>query len=255
MTRPSLLWEKMYDQLHMLLHNMLKETQWVLIDCEHGNIDDAEMYHAVGAVATAGASPIVRIAGSEPWQIKRALDSGAHGIMIPMCETKDQAAIIAAATHYPASDFPNGIRGAGGLFAPANFGVDAAEYVRSANRRIVVIVQIETRKAIENVEEIASVPGIDALFVGPNDLAASMGYFPFSHASIPEVQHATAQVLAAAQKHGKYAGHFALGAEAAAVRVKQGWHFVNCGADIVAVTAWMSNEMEQLKKMVSSKDE
>ncbi|GME33133.1 hypothetical protein FDECE_6271 [Neofusicoccum parvum] len=180
---------------------------WVLIDCEHGNIDDAEMYHAVGAVATA------------------------------------------------ASDFPNGIRGAGGLFAPANFGVDAAEYVRSANRRIVVIVQIETRKAIENVEEIASVPGIDALFVGPNDLAASMGYFPFSHASIPEVQHATAQVLAAAQKHGKYAGHFALGAEAAAVRVKQGWHFVNCGADIVAVTAWMSNEMEQLKKMVSSKDE
>lgn len=60
----------------------------MLIDCEHGNIDDADMYHAVGAVATSGASPIVRIPGSEPWMMKRALDSGAHGLMIPMCETK-----------------------------------------------------------------------------------------------------------------------------------------------------------------------
>lgn len=64
------------------------DLQWVLIDCEHGNIDDTAMYHAVGAIATAGSSPIVRVAGCEPWLMKRALDSGAHGIMVPMCETK-----------------------------------------------------------------------------------------------------------------------------------------------------------------------
>lgn len=62
--------------------------QWVLIDCEHGNIDDRDMYLQVGAIASTGVSPIVRIPGSEPWMIKRALDCGAHGIMVPMCETK-----------------------------------------------------------------------------------------------------------------------------------------------------------------------
>lgn len=66
----------------------LKHHKWVLVDCEHGNIDDSEMYLAVAAIASAGSSPIVRVAGSEPWMMKRALDAGAHAIMIPMCETK-----------------------------------------------------------------------------------------------------------------------------------------------------------------------
>lgn len=66
---------------------------WVLVDCEHGNIDDAAMYHAIAAISTAGASPIVRVAGSENWMIKRALDAGAHGIMVPMCETAVKSAL------------------------------------------------------------------------------------------------------------------------------------------------------------------
>ncbi|KAF4448157.1 aldolase citrate lyase family [Fusarium albosuccineum] len=111
------------------------------------------------------------------------------------------------------------------------------------------------------------------LFIGPNDLASSMGYVAFDHASIPEVQEASANVLKATLDAGKYAGHFALSADAgkfsvivtqshtderfalAANKYKQGFHFVNCGADIVAVTAWMSNEVAILKQLVASSAE
>lgn len=99
------------------------------------------------------------------------------------------------------------------MFAPANFNQNGMEYLKRANDNILVIVQIETRTAVENCEEIASTDGIDMLFVGPNDLAASMGYFAFDHAKITEVQEATARVLEAAKGAGKFAGHFALSAD------------------------------------------
>ncbi|KAK4547326.1 hypothetical protein LTR36_000982 [Oleoguttula mirabilis] len=227
---------------------------WVLIDCEHGNIDDAAMYHAVAAVASGGASPVVRVAGSENWMIKRALDAGAHGIMVPMCETAEQATAIARFAHYPnPQTFPSGTRGAGGLFANPSFALAAPEYLRRANELVTVIVQIESRAGVTNCAEIAAVDGIDALFIGPNDLASSMGYFAFDHPKIPEVQEASAKVLAAALDKGKFAGHFALGAEEAAKRVKQGWHFVNCGADVVAITAWMTSEMSKLSSAIREK--
>lgn len=139
------------------------------------------------------------------------------------------------------------------MFAPANFNQNGRDYLLSANTNTLICVQIETRTAIQNVEAIASVPGIDMLFVGPNDLASSMGYVAFDHAKEPEVQEATARVLRAGLEAGKYVGHFAMGAEAAAERVKQGFEFVNCGADIVAVTSWMSGEMGRLRKLVGEK--
>ncbi|KAH6983299.1 Pyruvate/Phosphoenolpyruvate kinase-like domain-containing protein [Ilyonectria sp. MPI-CAGE-AT-0026] len=223
---------------------------WVLIDCEHGNIDDHNMYLQVGAISSSGASPIVRVPGSEPWMIKRVLDAGAHAIMVPMCETKEQAEDIVRATKYPSDNWPQGLRGAGAMFAPAAFNQTGRDYLLRANDNVMICVQIESRKAVENVEEIAQVEGIDMLFIGPNDLASSMGYFAFDHASIPEVQQATERILQATLDAGKYAGHFALSAEIAAQRYKQGFHFVNCGADIVAVTAWMSTEMGKLKGLI-----
>lgn len=136
------------------------------------------------------------------------------------------------------------------MFAPYNFGLSPPAYFTEANKAITVIVQIESRLALDNIEEIAAVPGIDALFIGPNDLAASMGYFPFDHPKIEEVQQAAEKVLTVGKANGKFVGHFALSAEAAAAKVKQGFEFVNCGADIVAVTSWMSAEMRKLKDML-----
>ncbi|EOO01030.1 putative aldolase citrate lyase family protein [Phaeoacremonium minimum UCRPA7] len=194
---------------------------------------------------------MVRIPGSEHWMVKRALDCGAHAIMVPMCETREQAEAIVRACKYPSTRWPTGLRGAGAMYAPAAFNQNGREYLLSANDNVMVCVQIESRKAVENVEEIAAVDGIDMLFIGPNDLASSMGYVAFDHGSIPEVQEASARVLKAGIDAGKYVGHFALSADAAAQKYKQGFHFVNCGADIVAITAWMAGEMGKLKTLVA----
>lgn len=141
------------------------------------------------------------------------------------------------------------------MYAPAAFNQNGREYLLSANDNVMICVQIESRKAIENVEEIAAVDGIDMLFIGPNDLCMSMGYVAFDHATTPEVQTAIKRVLKAGLDAGKYVGHFALSAEAAAAKAKQGFHFVNCGADIVAVTAWMSGEMGKLKSLLADSSE
>lgn len=138
------------------------------------------------------------------------------------------------------------------MFASAAFGQTGREYLLSANDNVKVCVQIESRRAVENIEDIAGVDGIDMLFIGPNDLAASMGYTAFEHANTPEVQEASAKVLRVGLEAGKYVGHFALSAEEAALRYRQGFHFVNCGADIVAVTAWMSGEMTKLRSLLSN---
>ncbi|GLA86100.1 hypothetical protein AtubIFM56815_010350 [Aspergillus tubingensis] len=224
-------------------------ADWVLIDCEHGDIDDKAMYLQVGAVSSAGVSPIVRIPSSEPWMMKRALDCGAHAIMVPMCETKEQAEAIVRGCKYPSSQWPQGLRGAGAMFAPAAFNQSGREYLTHANDNVVIIVQIESRMAVENCAAIAAVPGIDMLFVGPNDLASSLGYFALDHAQIPEVQEATDRVLQAAKGAGKYAGHFALSADVAAAKYHQGFDFVNFGADIVALTSWMSAELTSLRRL------
>ncbi|KAH8736458.1 Pyruvate/Phosphoenolpyruvate kinase-like domain-containing protein [Ilyonectria robusta] len=146
------------------------------------------------ATAAAHSSPIVCIAGPEPHLIKRALDAGAHGIMIPIVETQAQAELIARAAHYPdpASGFASGTRGVGGLFASLSWGMgtECDKYSTSVNEKLVVIVRIETPLGVANCEEIAAVKGIDALFIGPNDLCASMGFLGRNHADMREVQEA-----------------------------------------------------------------
>lgn len=135
------------------------------------------------------------------------------------------------------------------MFAPAAFNQSGREYLTHANDNVLIIVQIESRMAVENCAAIAAVPGIDMLFVGPNDLASSLGYFALDHAQISEVQEATDCVLKAAKGAGKYAGHFALSADVAAAKYHQGFDFVNSGADIVALTSWMSAELTRLRRL------
>ncbi|EFW99925.1 2-dehydro-3-deoxyglucarate aldolase [Grosmannia clavigera kw1407] len=227
---------------------------WVLIDAEHGNIDDSGMYLQVAAVSTSGVSPIVRVPASEAWMLKRALDCGAHAIMVPMCETAEQAQAIVHACKYPSSKWPQGVRGTGAMHAHTAFNQTGRDYLLTANDNVMICVQIESRREVENVEEIAAVNGIDMLFIGPNDLASSLGYVAFDHATTPEVQEASARILKAGLAAGKYVGHFALSAEAAAAKYREGFHFVNCGADIVAITSWTSNETAKLKALLATKD-
>ncbi len=167
---------------------------------------------------------------------------------------QEQAELVARGSHYKSSTYPNGIRGIGGVFAPANFRLSDADYLRYANESITVIVQIETVLGLENAEAIASVPGIDMLFIGPNDLCCSMGYFGLDHARTEAVQEAAINVLAAAKRQGKYAGYFCVSAEDAAQRARTGFEFVSCGADIIALNSWMGTEMDKLKQMLNKGD-
>ncbi|ORY57409.1 Pyruvate/Phosphoenolpyruvate kinase-like domain-containing protein [Leucosporidium creatinivorum] len=231
---------------------------FVLVDCEHGNLADADMHASVGAVSAAGSSPIVRIPAPENWMVKRALDAGAHGLLCPMMGTAEEARRFVSYCKFPvpkaklAKDpsLISGIRGVGSPFAPQVFGQSLPDYIASSNRNTFVGVQIETVEGVENCEEIAKVDGIDLLFVGPNDLASSMGYPATEHASIPEVQEAIARVLAACKAAGKFAGMFCTSAEQVQARFEQGFDIMNLGADVVAIGAWNAAELGKLSKIM-----
>ncbi|CAK7197500.1 hypothetical protein SEUCBS139899_000147 [Sporothrix eucalyptigena] len=218
---------------------------WVLVDCEHGAIDDAQMHTAVPVIAAEGASPIVRIPDFQPWMVKRALDSGAHGILAPLIRTVDEVKAFVSACKFP----PEGTRGFGSPLAMQGFRIQDekgrqhpvalptfTEYLDQANSSVVTMVQIETREALENVEAIA--PLVDALFVGPFDLANNLGH-PIRDGVFPaEVKDAMKRVLAAAQSVdtcccGVYAGT----PEQARDYAAQGFHMMNVVTDVLTLQA------------------
>ncbi|KAI1294300.1 Pyruvate/Phosphoenolpyruvate kinase-like domain-containing protein [Xylaria venustula] len=161
-------------------------VDWVLVDCEHGNIDDAAMHEAVPAIASCGVSPI---------------------ILIPLLRSAEEAAKIVAAAKFP----PQGQRGLGSPFAMERFHPipTMTEYLQHANESLLTIVQIETQEALDAVEEIAAVPGIDVLFIGPFDLGNNIGHPILDGVMKPELEQAIDRILAATIKAGKKAGFFA----------------------------------------------
>ncbi len=146
---------------------------FVLIDAEHGRTTEESAYHMVLAAETAGTVPLVRVPFGHRQVILRYLDLGAAGVMVPQVNTPEEAAAVVEACRY----HPSGRRGIAGVRA-AGFGLlsPLSDYVRVANDETLVIVQIESLAAVERLEEYLAIPGIDVLFVGPNDLAQSMGY-------------------------------------------------------------------------------
>ncbi|KAI0798328.1 Pyruvate/Phosphoenolpyruvate kinase-like domain-containing protein [Xylaria sp. FL0064] len=208
-------------------------VDWVLVDCEHGNIDDAAMHEAVPAIASCGVSPIVRLPDMQGWMIKRALDAGAHGILIPLLRSVEEARRIVAAAKFP----PHGQRGLGSPFAIERFSPipSMTEYLQQANESLLTIVQIETQEALDAVEEIAEVPGIDVLFIGPFDLGNNIGHPILDGVMKPELEQAIDRILAATIKAGKKAGFFANRTERALEHKPQFWRVKS-----VILQAWKS---------------
>ncbi|KAI9341523.1 Pyruvate/Phosphoenolpyruvate kinase-like domain-containing protein [Zopfochytrium polystomum] len=222
-------------------------TQWLIVDSEHGNIQDADLHDTVNAVAPWGPSPLIRLPAGTDFHIKRALDTGAHGIMVPMVNTKEYAERIVQYSKFP----PMGIRGHGGPFPAAAWKTTMDDYNKNSNANTFIIVQIETVEAVENADAIASVPGIDMLFVGPNDLAASMGLPPTSEDNSPIMLQALERIKEAAKKHGKYAGIWASDGPMAARRIEQGFQMVSVGADVMAIQGFYGQHLAGLDKYTS----
>lgn len=144
---------------------------WLLFDCEHSAMDPLVLFPMLQAVAPYPVSPVVRPGSLDAAEIKKLLDFGAQNILVPYVQNAEEAAFAAASVAYP----PQGFRGVAGATRATRYGA-VTDYHRKAREEICLIVQVETRQALDSIEAIAAVPGIDGIFVGPADLAASLGH-------------------------------------------------------------------------------
>ncbi|PFH47892.1 hypothetical protein AMATHDRAFT_66574 [Amanita thiersii Skay4041] len=215
---------------------------WIMIDCEHGlvplSLGAAESVSGISAASpTSSPSALVRIpatgdSDSTSWQIKYALDAGAHGLLVPMVSTAEKAREIATFSRFP----PVGKRGLGSPFAHGSWGLTMSEYLKVANDDTVVMIQVETKEAVDNLEEIAAVPGIDVYFIGPFDLSLSLGYPPPSPDPHPEVERVIQRILQVSHSAGKKCAIFCTSGTQAAKRAKEGFDMINVTSDTGAMT-------------------
>jgi len=198
---------------------------WGVIDMEHTPIDLMDVVHMLQAVGNTKMVPIVRVPSNDAVTVTRVLDAGATAVLIPFVQDAQDAARAVAATRYP----PQGTRGTSGMSRASRFGTDR-DYLTSANGSIAVVVQLETAHALEQAEAIAAVPGVDALFIGPADLSASMGYpGEFLH---PAVVDAMAQAAARIKAAGKPVGSLGTTPEAVATYRAAGFDFMAIMSDM-----------------------
>jgi len=197
---------------------------WVVVDTEHGSIDIGATQSIIQAISTTDTVPMVRVPWNDPMSIKRALDAGAYGLVIPMVNSREEAIRAVKAARYP----PLGIRSYGGPRARLYGGVD---YFEHANEEIALIVQIEHIDAVNHVDEILSVEGVDGFFIGPSDLAISMGLKPGMDQTDPRHIEAVNKVLASGKKHHVPGGIHVGSPEAVNERIAQGFQFIGLSSD------------------------
>ncbi len=174
---------------------------WLLLDAEHSPADFESLQRMMQSMNGTDCVPIVRPQWNEPVVIKRVLDLGAYGVLIPWVNSKEEAENAVKFCKYP----PEGIRGWG----PRRAGMFDDDYFKTANDELLIAVQIETVAALKNLDEILSVAGIDACYIGPWDLSVSMGFGVPPNWDNPEYSEAFDKVVDAAKRHGKPAGMFA----------------------------------------------
>lgn len=202
---------------------------WAIVDSEHSPIDTMDAAMLLQALATTPTLPVLRVAWNEPVLVKRALDAGAGTLLFPFVQTAEEALAAVRSTRYP----PEGIRGMAGLTRASRFGA-VPDHFRTANSRIGVIVQIESRTGLDNIDAIAAVEGVDALFIGPTDLSGALGFH--GNGAHPEVQEAMAQALARCKAAGKPLGTLGTTPELTRKYLAQGFDFVAVSSDLGFLT-------------------
>jgi len=219
---------------------------WMLLDTEHAPVDIPQMLQQLQAVAAARpaagilTAPVVRPPWNDPVMIKRFLDLGARNLLLPFVQNAREAEAAVAATRYP----PRGIRGLGGAMRASNFG-RMADYVLHAHEDTCVLVQVETREALAEIEAIAAVDGIDGIFIGPSDLSTSMGY-PGNHRH-PEVDGAIRDAIARIRACGKAPGILMPDIERARGYLALGAQFVAVGLDLALLRQGLADNVQAFR--------
>ncbi len=196
---------------------------WATIDMQHGLVDYQRATEMLQAMTASGTTPIVRVPWNEPGIIGKMLDAGAHGIIIPMVNSRAEAEAAAAACRYP----PRGKRSFGPFRAGLLYG---GNYLEEANEQIYCIPMIETQQALDSLDDILSVPGVDGVYVGPSDLSVSLGLRPAPDQEDENFIAAIDKILDGCKRHGLFAG-VAGTVKEAPKRIRQGFRFVEVARD------------------------
>jgi 4-hydroxy-2-oxoheptanedioate aldolase len=197
----------------------------VTVDMQHGVQDYLSMVQCFQAMQAHPVTPLVRVPWNEPGIIGKVLDGGAMGVICPMVNTPDEARALVSACKYP----PAGKRSNGPIRA-AMYG-EASSYQMTANDHIMVIPMIETQEAIDNIDAILDVPGIDMIYIGPSDLGFSLGMVPILDREEPKILAIYDKLLSATKKRGIYAGLHNGSAAYAARMIEMGFRFVTIAND------------------------
>jgi 4-hydroxy-2-oxoheptanedioate aldolase len=209
------------------------------IDLQHGVVDYATAVHMLTAISTTATVPVVRVPWLDPGIVMKMLDAGAYAVICPMVNTRADAELLVAATHYA----PRGTRSFGPNRALLYGGAD---YTQHADDTIVVFAMIETKAALDNLEDILSVKGLDAVYIGPSDLSLALGCTPAFDDVEPPVAEAIDHILARAKKHGVIAGIHNGTPEAALRRIANGFQFVTVSSDARLMAAGAEHVITQM---------
>ncbi len=223
---------------------------WLTVDLEHSPIDWSQAGTLFAAIADAGCIPLARVPEGRHDHIKRVLDAGAYGIICPMVNTVEQAQACIAAAKYP----PTGNRSVGGSFHALNFAADAGEYYAKANDEILVILQTESPEGVENAEAIYSLPGVDAIFVGPNDLRAQMRTPDGTDPTTEEFEAMLQRILATGKKTGTPVGLHTQSVEQVKSRIAEGWQFLAIGSELNMMVSRAQQLVTELNLTESASD-
>ena len=198
---------------------------WIWLDGEHGMGGFTDTVHQLQAAGATSAAPVARVVWNDFPLIKRVLDMGASGIIVPYINTPAEATQVVRAMRYP----PEGIRGVARLLRANTFGFDFDEYFVRANHDLLTAVQVETAEAVKNADIMAAVDGIDVLIIGPADLSTSLGIF--GQFKNPRLWDAFSEVATACKRHGKAAGILLPALEDVDRLIEMGFRFIATGAD------------------------
>lgn len=218
----------------------------ICIDTQHGVVDYQVAVTMLQAISTTDVVPIVRIPWGDPPRLMKTLDAGAYGVICPMINNRERAEEVVAASKYP----PDGFRSFGPIRAKYYGGGathGGGDYHEFANQETFVMPQIETREAIENLDEILSVPGIDAVYCGPSDLAMALGSQPRAGQKDPLVVEAKKKIVEACRRHGVVAGIHTPSSEVALEMIREGFQFVTIGSDDRFLMTKAKEEVSALK--------
>ena len=210
------------------------------IDLQHGMVDYQAMIPMLQAISTTDTVPVVRVPWLDPSALMKALDAGAYAVICPMVNSREDAQKLVAWTHYA----PRGTRSFGPIRASLYGGAD---YAQHANDTIVTFAMIETAAALDKLDDILSVEGLDAIYIGPSDLSLALGCKPTFDDLDPKAAEAVDHILARAKAHGIAAGIHNGSPEAALARIAKGFQFVTVSSDARMIAAGSQQLLSKMR--------